>query len=62
MESLLEGDGQLAFEKFATATIETLMPRIEGKGKFGKARREAGVHPTDFNFLVYFLLILQLIR
>ncbi|KAL5975173.1 hypothetical protein ACLOJK_031852 [Asimina triloba] len=36
--SLLEGDGQLAFEKLATATLETLMPRIEGKGEFGQAR------------------------
>ncbi|CAI9099548.1 OLC1v1036388C1 [Oldenlandia corymbosa var. corymbosa] len=31
-ESILEGDGQLAFKKLATATLETLMPRIEGKG------------------------------
>lgn len=37
-ESLLEGDGQLAFKKLATATLVTLMPRIEGKGEFGKAR------------------------
>lgn len=37
-ESILEGDGQLAFEKLATATLETLMPRIEGKGTFGQAR------------------------
>lgn len=37
-ESLLEGDGQLAFKKLATATLETLMPRIEGKGEFGQAR------------------------
>lgn len=37
-ESILEGDGQLAFKKLATATLETLMPRIEGKGKFGQAR------------------------
>ncbi|XP_074570034.1 protein SUBSTANDARD STARCH GRAIN 4, chloroplastic isoform X1 [Curcuma longa] len=37
-ESLLEGDGQLAFKKLATATLETLMPRIEGKGEFGHAR------------------------
>ncbi|KAK3160530.1 hypothetical protein QOZ80_1BG0060740 [Eleusine coracana subsp. coracana] len=36
--SLLEGDGQLAFKKLATATLETLMPRIEGKGEFGQAR------------------------
>ncbi|KAG6437902.1 hypothetical protein SASPL_102833 [Salvia splendens] len=28
-ESILEGDGQLAFKKLATATLETLMPRIE---------------------------------
>lgn len=37
-ESLLEGDGQLAFKKLATATLVTLMPRIEGKGEFGQAR------------------------
>ncbi|KAL3844129.1 hypothetical protein ACJIZ3_001532 [Penstemon smallii] len=37
-ESILQGDGQLAFKKLATATLETLMPRIEGKGEFGQAR------------------------
>ncbi|CAL5206377.1 unnamed protein product [Lathyrus oleraceus] len=37
-ESILEGNGQLAFEKLATATLEKLMPRIEGKGEFGLAR------------------------
>ncbi|GFS44944.1 embryo defective 2410 [Actinidia rufa] len=37
-ESILEGDGQLAFKKLATATLETLMPRIEGKREFGQAR------------------------
>ncbi|KAJ4826152.1 hypothetical protein Tsubulata_022923 [Turnera subulata] len=37
-ESILEGDGQLAFKKLATATLETLMPRIEGKGEIGHAR------------------------
>uniref|UniRef100_A0A6V7QQ20 Translocation and assembly module TamB C-terminal domain-containing protein n=1 Tax=Ananas comosus var. bracteatus TaxID=296719 RepID=A0A6V7QQ20_ANACO len=37
-ESLLEGDGQLAFKKLATATLETLMPRIESKGEFRQAR------------------------
>ncbi|KAK3027022.1 hypothetical protein RJ639_041177 [Escallonia herrerae] len=37
-ESILEGDGQLAFKKLATATLETLMPRIEGKGEFKQAR------------------------
>lgn len=36
--SLLEVDGQLAFKKLARATLETLMPRIEGKGEFGQAR------------------------
>ncbi|XP_077225871.1 protein TIC236, chloroplastic-like [Tasmannia lanceolata] len=36
--SLLEGDGQLAFKKLATSTLESLMPRIEGKGEFGQAR------------------------
>ncbi|KAF9613143.1 hypothetical protein IFM89_005714 [Coptis chinensis] len=29
---------ELAFKKLATATLETLMPRIEGKGEFGHAR------------------------
>ncbi|RAL48542.1 hypothetical protein DM860_005966 [Cuscuta australis] len=37
-ESILEGDGKLAFKKLATATLGTLMPRIEGKGEFGQAR------------------------
>lgn len=37
-ESILEGDGQLALKKLATATLEKLMPRIEGKGEFGQAR------------------------
>ncbi|PSR91805.1 Spermidine/putrescine import ATP-binding protein like [Actinidia chinensis var. chinensis] len=37
-ESILEGDGELAFKKLATATLETLLPRIEGKGEFGQAR------------------------
>lgn len=37
-ESILEGDGQLALKKLATATLATLMPRIEGKGEFGQAR------------------------
>ncbi|CAN1218527.1 Protein TIC236, chloroplastic [Linum perenne] len=37
-ESILEGDGKLAFKKLATATLETLMPKIEGKGEFGHAR------------------------
>ncbi|KAF3780354.1 hypothetical protein EJ110_NYTH39403 [Nymphaea thermarum] len=29
---------ELAFKKLAAATLETLMPRIEGKGEFGQAR------------------------
>ncbi|CAI8599704.1 unnamed protein product [Vicia faba] len=37
-ESILKGNGQLALEKLATATLEKLMPRIEGKGEFGNAR------------------------
>ncbi|KAH9616453.1 hypothetical protein KSS87_018431 [Heliosperma pusillum] len=37
-ESILEGDGQLALKKLATSTLESLMPRIEGKGEFGQAR------------------------
>ncbi|MCO5581692.1 hypothetical protein L7F22_035581 [Adiantum nelumboides] len=37
-DSLLEGNGQLAFKKLAAATVETLMPKIEGKGEFGQAR------------------------
>ncbi|KAK9160733.1 hypothetical protein Syun_007074 [Stephania yunnanensis] len=38
VESILKGNGQLAFKKLATATLETLMPRIEGMGEFGHAR------------------------
>lgn len=37
-DSILEGNGQLAFKKLATTTLEKLMPRIEGKGEFGQAR------------------------
>ncbi|PON53076.1 hypothetical protein PanWU01x14_204560 [Parasponia andersonii] len=37
-ESILESNGQLAFQKLATTTLEKLMPRIEGKGEFGQAR------------------------
>ncbi|XP_057851125.2 protein SUBSTANDARD STARCH GRAIN 4, chloroplastic isoform X2 [Cryptomeria japonica] len=37
-ESLLEGDGQLAFQKLAAATLENLMPRIEVSREFGQAR------------------------
>ncbi|WVZ19349.1 hypothetical protein V8G54_006671 [Vigna mungo] len=37
-ESILESNGQLAFDKLATATLEKLMPRIEGKGEFGQAK------------------------
>lgn len=37
-ETILEGNGRLAFEKLATATLEKLMPRIEGEGEFGQAR------------------------
>lgn len=37
-KSILEGNGQLALKKLATATLATLMPRIEGKGEFGHAR------------------------
>lgn len=37
-DSLLEGDGQLAFKRLAAATVETLMPKIETKGEFGQAR------------------------
>ncbi|OAY72255.1 hypothetical protein ACMD2_22442, partial [Ananas comosus] len=32
----VEGDGQLAFKKLATATLETLMPRIESKENLGR--------------------------
>ncbi|KAJ1420174.1 hypothetical protein SESBI_14615 [Sesbania bispinosa] len=32
-ESILKGDGQLAFEKLATATLRKLMPRLEGGGR-----------------------------
>jgi len=34
----LEGNAQLAYQKLATATMEKLMPRIEGKGEFGQPR------------------------
>lgn len=37
-ESILEGNGQLAFQRLARTTLEKLMPRIEGKGEFGQAR------------------------
>lgn len=43
-ESILEGDGQLAFKKLATATLETLMPRIEDIREFGQARWRARVY------------------
>jgi hypothetical protein len=36
-DSLLEGDGQLAFKKLAAATVETLMPKIETKGRLVSA-------------------------
>ncbi|XP_015084835.1 uncharacterized protein LOC107028323 [Solanum pennellii] len=50
-ESILEGDGQLAFKKLATATLETLMPRIEGKGEFGQARWRLVYAPQIPNLL-----------
>ncbi|KAL1546608.1 protein TIC236, chloroplastic-like isoform X1 [Salvia divinorum] len=50
-ESILEGDGQLAFKKLATATLETLMPRIEGKGEFGHARWRLVYSPQIPNLL-----------
>ena len=34
----MENNGQLAFQKLATTTLEKLMPRIEGQGEFGQAR------------------------
>ncbi|KAK7410301.1 hypothetical protein VNO78_00981 [Psophocarpus tetragonolobus] len=37
-ESILGNNGQLKFEKLATATLAKLMPRIEGKGEFGLAK------------------------
>ncbi|KAL5144978.1 hypothetical protein HKD37_06G015148 [Glycine soja] len=37
-ESILENNGHVAFEKVVTATLEKLMPRIEGKGEFGLAK------------------------
>ncbi|XP_010254207.1 PREDICTED: uncharacterized protein LOC104595255 isoform X2 [Nelumbo nucifera] len=37
-QSILEGDGQLAFNKLAAATLESLMPKIEGKWEIGQAR------------------------
>ncbi|PQM33436.1 uncharacterized protein Pyn_40058 [Prunus yedoensis var. nudiflora] len=36
-ESILENDGQLAFQKLATTTLEKLMPNRR-KGEFGQAR------------------------
>ncbi|CAK7353466.1 unnamed protein product [Dovyalis caffra] len=50
-ESILEGDGQLAFKKLATATLEQLMPRIEGKGEFGHARWRLVYAPQIPNLL-----------
>ncbi|XP_075102117.1 protein TIC236, chloroplastic isoform X1 [Nicotiana tabacum] len=50
-ESILEGDGQLAFKKLAAATLETLMPRIEGKGEFGQARWRLVYAPQIPNLL-----------
>ncbi|KAK4277119.1 hypothetical protein QN277_015167 [Acacia crassicarpa] len=37
-ESILEDNGRLAINKFATETLKKLMPRIEGKGEYGQAR------------------------
>ncbi|KAF7830224.1 uncharacterized protein G2W53_012557 [Senna tora] len=37
-ENILQGNGQLAFEKLATTTLEKLMPRIEGMWEFGQTR------------------------
>lgn len=45
-ESILEGDCQLAFKKLATATLETPMPRIEGKGEFGQIHSLLSVDST----------------
>ncbi|KAL6313068.1 hypothetical protein AAG906_031136 [Vitis piasezkii] len=50
-ESILEGDGKLSFKKLATATLETLMPRIEGKGEFGQARWRIVYAPQIFSLL-----------
>ncbi|CAK8568700.1 unnamed protein product [Lathyrus sativus] len=36
--SNLKGNDQFALEKLATATLEKLMPRIEGNGQFGNAK------------------------
>lgn len=36
--SILEDNGRLAINKLATETLKKLMPRIEGKGEYGKAR------------------------
>ncbi|GAB4854193.1 hypothetical protein Ancab_022776 [Ancistrocladus abbreviatus] len=62
-ESILEGDGQLALKKLATATLETLMPRIEGKGEFGQARwRLASIvrQTKDSEMAMQWTLIYQL--
>jgi hypothetical protein len=37
-ESLLQGNGQLAFSNLANSTIATLLPKIETQGQLGKAR------------------------
>ncbi|KAJ7565427.1 hypothetical protein O6H91_02G060300 [Diphasiastrum complanatum] len=50
-ESLLEGDGQIAFKKLAAATVETLMPKIETKGEFGQARWRLVYAPQIPNLL-----------
>lgn len=47
----MEGDGKLAFKKLATATLVTLMPRIEGKGEFGQARWRIVYAPQIFSLL-----------
>ncbi|WJX41851.1 hypothetical protein P8452_29149 [Trifolium repens] len=62
-ETILKDNGQLALGKLATATLEKLMPRIERKGEFGKARwrvvyspqvpslKSAGATVDSFDFL-----------
>ncbi|XP_012571674.1 protein TIC236, chloroplastic-like isoform X2 [Cicer arietinum] len=49
--SILKGNGQLSLEKLATATLEKLMPRIEGKGEYGKARWKIVYSPQIPNYV-----------
>ena len=45
-ESLLQGNGQLAFSNLAASTIATLLPKIETQGHLGSARWRLVSAPT----------------